>query len=501
MSKKVKHYIAVDCGSSNGKMIDVTYDGNKIEIFNTAPFMYEPISIFGVQYTDILNIYQTILKNLAGFVKKNGQKAVASIGITTWGSDYGLFDNQGNLISNIYHHRDKRTLKTQKDFFSLVPEDEFFYETGSVYFRGIGLSQLYCDKKTNPLYDQAVQLLGMPGVLSYFLSGKTGMDVTTASTLAFSDISGKHWNDHLFNQLGLRKDFLPTLCEPGTNMGKVTDNVADTIGDKNIDVIAVAGHDTPSGVLAVPGMADDVAFISMGTMMLVGAEVNQPVINKDMISYAFRTVASSGNKYLVYRDVQGFWLLNRCMRSFNKHGQYTFDELERKAGRLPAGRCFVDTDADVFYTGTEDMVQCIQTYCNETNQYVPKSPAEIYRCLLDSYVAKARYSFEALQLVTKRTYSQIRLFNGGSQCILLAKTIAECIGLPVYFGLRYATAVGNALLQMQSMGEVSDLDEIRQLSEKSFEMSLIKKDKDPQWDELYERALSVWRVYQQRDTK
>ncbi len=489
-----KHYIAVDCGSSGGKMIDMAYDGASVRIAAARPFQYEPVTVAGCMYNDILHIYDQVLKQFKGFVQTNGKGTTASIGVTTWGGDYGLFGENGQLLSNMFQHRDERTLITKKEFFERITHREFYQETGSVFFLGIGPSQLLADKRFSDIYEKAKLLMGTASVLTYFLSGIPAMDDTLASSLGFTDLSAGQYHVPLLARLGLRTDIFPPLLKAGTVMGKVASGVAEYIGDRDVSVVLDAGHDTPAALPGIDGLDGETAFISMGTMMLVGVRTKEPIVNEKLFQGNFRTVKGFLENWTIYRDVQGFWILNQCMKSFRDHGyDYGFDQLEAMARQLPAGKYVINPNAPLFYHRTKDMVSRVQDYCREKGQPVPERPEEIYRCLIDSYGLAARNCIEELERGIGGRIKRIRLFNGGCQCSLLGEVISACTGLPLESGVRYATAAGNALIQMYAAGELSSEAEMRELSRKSFGFRDLTVKQDDFWDELYAEQMQLWK--------
>ena len=52
-------------------------------------------------------------------------------------------------------------------------------------------------------------------------------------------------------------------------IGKLSKQISEELGINEIDVIAVAGHDTQSAMVAVPTQEDDFIFLSCGTWFLI----------------------------------------------------------------------------------------------------------------------------------------------------------------------------------------------------------------------------------------
>ena len=120
----------------------------------------------------------------------------------------------------------------------------------------------------------AAGLLMVPDLVNHVLCGSTTNDVTNASTTQLLDVrravverrAGR-------SSLGLRRDLLPALHEPGTVLGRVRG--IDPIVD-GLAVVAAASHDTASAVAGTPLPADGRgAYISCGTWSLVGLRERQ----------------------------------------------------------------------------------------------------------------------------------------------------------------------------------------------------------------------------------
>ena len=64
----------------------------------------------GTLHWDILRLYADVLEGLrAGQAETSGAGGLASVGIDSWGVDYGLLDRTGALLGNPVHYRDART--------------------------------------------------------------------------------------------------------------------------------------------------------------------------------------------------------------------------------------------------------------------------------------------------------------------------------------------------------------------------------------------------------
>ncbi len=488
---KKQHYAAVDCGQSGGKIVDFSFDGDKLVYEKSFPFRYEPVTVRGSLYVDILGMYGIMCRSIAALVQELGPGSVKCVGTTTWGGGYAFFDDRGQMVGNSISHRDAGVVASAQQFGLLVPEREYYNATGTHFASHVGANMLFFDKAHSAAYEAASFLLPTPSVFNYFMSGVAAMDETIGTATGFMKLGGG-LNTAILERTGLRTDLLPNTVSCGTKLGTAEKSFAETVGDSGINVVCAPGHDTAACLPAIPGMDEHSLFVSMGTMILSGMETAAPCVGEGMYAKGQRTVASVGEKFISYGDKQGFWIMNRCLDDFDRRGLNTdFSVLEQAAAKLPSGRCVIDTNDPLFYLGERPMPQRIREYCRASGQFVPESEFDVYRCLIDSYTYNVLSSLRGLAEAGERKFDKIHLVNGGCQSPLLCNTIAAASGLPVHYGMRYASAAGNVLTQLQGMGELSGLSEMRALASHSFGMQLADVPHDSNWDDIYARAASL----------
>lgn len=86
--------LAFDFGASSGRAILGEFDGSRLTLSELHRFSNDPVEINGTLYWDILRLFFELKQGLLES-KKQGQDDIASIGIDTWGVDFGLLDKQG----------------------------------------------------------------------------------------------------------------------------------------------------------------------------------------------------------------------------------------------------------------------------------------------------------------------------------------------------------------------------------------------------------------------
>ena len=121
--------LAIDLGASSGRGIVGSFDGKKLEIVENHRFPNEPVMTNGNFSWDILRIFHEIKASISKCALSE-DKDIKSIGIDTWGVDYGFIDKKGALMANPYHYRDLRTDNIQPYAFKTMPFEKLYGITG-----------------------------------------------------------------------------------------------------------------------------------------------------------------------------------------------------------------------------------------------------------------------------------------------------------------------------------------------------------------------------------
>lgn len=486
--------LAFDYGASSGRAIGGLYDGDTIKIEEIHRFSNDPVSVNGTLYWDILRLFFEMKQGILKAVKIYGQD-IDSIGIDTWGVDFGLLDKKGDLIGNTVHYRDLRTQNMIEEASAKVPKEEIFNTTGIAFQKFNTLYQLLAVKKNQPhLLQNAKTLLFMPDLLGYFLTGEMHCEYSIASTSQMLDARAGTWAFEMLGKLDLPADILRPVVNAGTKLGQTSNAINDELNLKGITVISVAGHDTASAVMAVPASKGRYGYLSSGTWSLLGVELDQPVINEKTYTLNYTNEGGFNNTTRLLKNIMGLWIYQECRRSWEKEGTpVTFDELENAAGAAEPFKCFIDPDDDIFYSPGK-MPQKVVDFCRDTGQRLPESRAEIVRCIMESLALKYRYTLDGLEDILGWQIPQLNIVGGGSQNKMLSRFAANACNKTVITGPIEATAIGNLLCQLISAGELKDIYEARELVKRSFPVhEYMPCDKDL-WDEAYSRFIKILKM-------
>jgi rhamnulokinase len=453
---------AVDLGASSGRVMFGRVGDGVLDLTQAHRFANGPVLVGGTLHWDILGIYREILHGLAAVGRVANR--LDAIGIDSWAVDYGLLDRSGALLGNPVNYRDSRTQGVMERVLSIVPAADIYASTGLQFLPINTLYQLVAavDAPQTALADR---LLLIPDLLTYWLTGTEGAEVTNASTTQLLNVSTRSWDVELMRRVGINPGLFPAVHEAGTRRGDATPEVLESTGLTGpVPVIAVGTHDTASAVVGVPAQRERFAYISCGTWSLVGVELATPVLTDDSREANFTNELGVDGTVRYLRNVMGLWLLQESLRIWNATGQAVqLEMLLADAARVAPFSAVVDVDDPVFLP-PGDMPARIAELCRHTDQDPPREHAGYVRCILDSLAIAYRKAVRAAQELSGREIEVVHLVGGGARNTLLCQLTADACGRPVVAGPFEATALGNVLVQARALGALDgDLSSLRAL--------------------------------------
>ncbi|MFJ3674038.1 rhamnulokinase family protein [Streptomyces sp. NPDC090106] len=447
----MKSYAAVDLGASSGRVMVGRVGPDSLELTEAHRFANRPVRLPEGLRWDVLALYGGVLDGL----RAAGQ--VDSIGIDSWAVDYGLLDADGALLANPVHYRDNRTEGIAEKVWATVPPQELYAATGLQYAPFNTLYQLIAAKEQ---LASARRLLLIPDLLTYWLTGEQGTELTNASTTQLIDARTRTWSHDVAARLGIDLDLFAPLRQPGDPAGVLRAEVLDETGLTGpVPVTAVGSHDTASAVAAVPASGARFAYISTGTWSLAGLELDSPVLTDESRTANFTNELGLDGTVRYLRNIMGLWLLQECVRDW---GEPELGALLLDAAKAPALRSVVDA-GDAAFLAPGRMPERIAEACRASGQPVPETRAEITRCILDSLALAHRRAIEDAQRLAGQPVDVVHVVGGGTRNALLCQLTADACGLPVVAGPTEAAALGNVLVQARTHGLVGDLEEGRRL--------------------------------------
>ncbi|MBR6791210.1 MAG: rhamnulokinase [Oscillospiraceae bacterium] len=486
----MKRVLAFDFGASSGRAMLATLKDGKIDLKEIHRFGNDPVEVNGTLYWDVLRLWFEIRQAIT---KANAEGGFDSIGIDTWGVDFGLLDEKGQLLMNPVHYRDTRTEGISDEIFeNVISKDDLYMKAGIQYMRFNTIYQLsYLVKEYPWLLEKTDVMLLMPDLFAYFLTGAKRSEFTITSTSNLMDPEKKEWSTELCEKLGIPTRIFPAMIHPGEQYGMLRPELCEELGCKPVPVIAVATHDTASAVVSAPASDKDFVYISCGTWSLFGTENECPVINEASAAANFTNEGGYGGTTRFLKNIMGLWLIQESRRQWIREGEdVTYAMLEKEALVEEPFRSFIDVDDPAFET-PGNLPRRVKEYCRKTGQPVPETRGQVMRCIYESLAMKYRRTFLQLQELTGKTYHSIHVVGGGIKDTLLCRLAADAVGAKVLAGPAEATATGNAAVQFISLGELSDLWDARAAIARSIDLKVYEPADTASWDAHYARYLKV----------
>ncbi|HET6793385.1 MAG TPA: rhamnulokinase family protein [Acidimicrobiales bacterium] len=430
-------FAAVDLGASGGRVMAGVVDSGRVGLHEVHRFPNGPVERDGHLRWDFARLQAEVV---AGLERVQGAE---SVGIDAWGVDYGLLDDDGNLLADPVSYRDDRTAKAVDEVHAIVPPEELYAATGAQIMPLNTVYQLAADRG-GPIWPRVARVLMMPDLVAFGLTGRPGWELTIASTTGLLDVSTRQWSVDVLSRLDLSPSLFGPVEPPGQLRGRT---------DVGLAVTTVAAHDTASAVVAVPAVTDHFAYVSTGTWSLVGLELDRPLVTDATRRSNFTNEAGVDGTTRFLRNVAGFWLLQECMRAW---GRDDGNELLEEAARLGSGGPVVDVD-DPAFVPPGDMPERIARAAGTGLE-----PAATVRCIIDSLAFAYARTVRQAATLAHTTVDVIHMVGGGCRNDLLCQLTADAAGLPVVAGPVEATALGNVVVQGRAHGALTgSLEAIR----------------------------------------
>jgi len=440
-----KNYVAVDMGATSGRVILATVGVGKIEMETIHRFPTPLVHIGKHYYWNIYSIYNDIISGLS-LLGERGIK-IESIGVDTWGVDVAPVAADGT-VGLPHAYRDPYNDGVPDAFFKEFSREKLYERTGIQIMNFNTVFQLYAqDKGGCSSFKGADTFLFMPDALSYLLTGEKVCEYTILSTSALMDPRVKEIDDELLSLCNLKRSNFAKVVLPGTQVGTLTDELAEKTGLGKVPVIAVAGHDTASAVAAVPAQDEHFAYLSSGTWSLMGIETKEAVIDEEMFKNNYTNEGGVGGTTRLLKNITGMWLLEQCLAQWRTEGrEYKYDQINAMAAACPKCTEVINSDDPCFAT-PQDMPAAIRNYCKSNGIAEPEDDAHIVRLIYDSLAAKYADTLKFLQKVSPVEINTLHIIGGGSQNQLLDQMTADACGIKVVAGPAEGTALGNVMIQ------------------------------------------------------
>jgi len=484
-------FIAVDLGAGSGRVIAASTDLRVLALEEVHRFDNPGLDLPGGSFWNVTALYQEILIGLRRAVEQYGE-SIVSIGIDTWGCDFALVDKDGELLGLPHQYRDPRFEGMAEIIHLRISEAEVFATTGiRTNFYNSSLHLLAAARRGSAALENAANLLFMPDLLAYWLTGVQAVERTVASTSQLLDVNTGDWARGVIGALGLPGGIFGKIVPAGTILGPVRRAVADAIGRGGIPVVAVASHDTAAAVAGIPLEARGALWLSSGTWSIMGVELDKPITSLRALGYGFCNELGIDDTVRFLKNIAGLWLIQECRRQWSLDAEsLSYQEMASLSDEAPGFTAFIDPD-DPCFAIPGDMPRKIRDWCARTGQSVPETKGRILRVATESIALKYRLVFERIKELTGLEFETLHAGGGGIQNASLSQATASALGIKVVAGPVEATSCGNVLTQMLGTGHLESVSAGRELIARSFEGRIFLPENTADWNSAYQRFLRL----------
>ena len=485
-----KKYLALDFGASSGRAIIGKYDGTRLKLEEMHRFENRPVFVRDTLYWDFLRLFSELKTGIVKADKKYNN--ISSLGVDTWGCDFGFLDRKQNLLSNPVHYRDKRTNNILRKVFEVIPEDILYNKTGLQAQEINSLYQLYSLKLSgSPDFKNAKYFLMIGDLFNFFLTGSINCEFTNAMTAQLLDIKEKKWDREILKKLSIPSGLFQEITSPGSFIGNLQKEICTELECAPIPV-ALPAYDTSSEISAIPISPDDYrrnyAYLNCGTWAMVGTITDSPIIKREGFLSGFGNEGGPEGKYHFLKNMVGLWIIQQCRKRWIEDGgnSISWDEIIDLTRDSRNTNTYIDTDDSVFEKELFNMPAAILKYCNKTGQKAPEGIGEMARCVFESFVLKYVLNIKRLEKITGRKIEVLHLVGGGSQNKLLCQWISDASGIPLIAGPVETTTFGNILLQMKAAGDINNIKEGREIVLNSVSLRHYEPTDPEKWDTKFD---------------
>lgn len=461
-----KYYLAIDIGASSGRHMLGSIVNGKMQLEEVYRFPNGMDNKDGTLCWDVDRLF-TEIKNGLKKCKEVG-KVPVSMSIDTWGVDYVLLDENDNILGNTVGYRDSRTNGMDEKVYEIISHEDLYKRTGIQKQIFNTVYQLMAVKETNPEYlEKAAAFLMIPDYFHFLLTGVKKNEYTNATTGQLISPKTNDWDYELMEMLGYNTKMFQPVSMPGTVVGNFTEEIQKEVGF-DCTVVLPATHDTGSAVLAVPTNDDNAIYISSGTWSLMGIERKEADCSLESMKANFTNEGGYDHRFRYLKNIMGLWMIQSVKKEFTE--DLSFAEICERASKETISS-IVDCNDDCFLA-PESMIGAVQQFCEETNQQVPKTVAEISAVIYNSLAKCYGDTIKEIEAITGNTYDTIYVVGGGSNAGYLNELTAKYTGKKVSAGPSEATAIGNVIVQMLHDGVFKDLPEARTCVRESFDVKM-----------------------------
>lgn len=443
--------LAVDLGSSSGRVLAGTLNDGRIEVTKVHRFYHEAHR----DGQDLVWDLDVMFNEMVAGLKKAAEQfpQAQSISVDTWGVDFVPLNAQGHIVGKSYAYRDERTSRTHDAFRARINDEEFFTLTGNAPATINSANQLFALTQEHPeLLDEIDTFLFLPDYFAWKLTGVKGWSRSIASTSGLCGPGARDWSADVFERLELPQRWVGPLNEDLTIVGQCT-----IPGLEHLTVVRAGAHDTACAVHGLP-IEEDVKkafFLSCGSWSVLGAIEDNALISSDAYAIGLTNEGRTDGGVRPLFNITGMWILQELQRQWEREGTPTdTDELVAQARECAPCEFYFDPD-DPRFAEPGEMVEKINESLTEQGAPLPTTMPEYVRLVIESFARRYARAIDDLAQIVGERPEQLNLVGGGARNHLLSDLTAKLAQVRVVAGPIEASILGGLLAQFEIMGDLS----------------------------------------------
>lgn len=458
MGGNMKQVLAIDMGATSIRGILGYIENGQFQMQEVMRMSHQIIRRDGKMKWQ----WQEIMNQIADTIDAYGNKIV-SVGIDTWGVDFGLLDIDGNLIDSPLSYRDPKHIDGHRLALEKMSEEEIFLQTGNQVMAINTLFQLLSYRHHYPENWKKVKtVLMMPDLIQYMLTGQKVGEETIWSTSQILNLQTAEYSSEILEKMNFSSNLFPSIIKAGEISGNTQNSVLEKLRKYSIDVISVCGHDTASAVLLTEAFYQkDCLFLSCGTWSLIGSLVDNAVITREAYQRTLTNELGYESKAMFFKNITGLYLFEKYKSQLETEWgrKIDFSEINDFMAKAKPTDLVIDMEREAF--GREDVLVkiAIDDYLIETGQTLPENEMKYFQIIYNSLAEKYLQTMQAIETLAGRSFQKIHMIGGGAKSEYLCQLIADKLSLPVVAGPFEATAMGNILIQLKAVGEIGSVEE------------------------------------------
>ena len=270
-------YISIDLGTTN---IKVAFYDKKINLISDRSENVEYFSEGDWVEFDAEQYFDTVTSLIGYCIEDSNISSNEIIKIVLTGQAESLIalNKDNKPIRKGISWLDMRSGKECDELKEVFPKDICYRITGqqSIIPTWPITKMLWLRKNEPEIFSNVDKYLMLKDYIQFRLTGKIVGEYSIYNFTHYFDINKKdYWTD-ILTYCGIKREQLPELVEPFTDIGVITDEMSEKLGVSPDSTVNVGTLDHFSGMIGTGNVKKDIISVSTGTVLAITTLVDSP---------------------------------------------------------------------------------------------------------------------------------------------------------------------------------------------------------------------------------